>query len=341
VPTLAERSSCQWYNNRLFEAPPVFGDDPGRQLSGSLFVIATPIGNLEDITLRALRVLREADLVAAEDTRRTAKLLSHHGIATPTTSFHEHNASSRIPSLLRRIGGGSRVALVSDAGTPGIADPGVRLVQACGARGLPVVVVPGPSAPLAAAVVSGFPLDPLTIHGFAPARASDRRRFLDGLRSIPHTLTFFEAPHRLRPTLTDVSTVLGERQMVVAREMTKLHEQVVHGTARELLEVLVEVRGECTCVIGPAETSVKPSIMPDDQAVAAEFWRTAETGAEGRRAALGAVARRLGLRPREVYAAVERAKNGAKDPLRSRPEDRAGEGSRAGKHEEGRGRDSE
>jgi len=150
-------------------------------MSGTLFVVATPIGNLEDITLRALRVMREADLIAAEDTRRTAKLLNHYAISTPTISFHEHNSRTRVPQLLARLKTGGKIALVSDAGTPGIADPGIALVQACWQHGVHVDPVPGASAPLAAAVASGFPLEPLTFCGFVPARAKDRDAWLQRL----------------------------------------------------------------------------------------------------------------------------------------------------------------
>src|SRR5688572_503342 len=164
VPQLKERSSSQWYNNL-----------PSTAMSGTLFVVATPIGNLEDVTLRALRVLQTVVLIAAEDTRRTARLLSRHGISTPTLSFHEHNTRSRIPQLLARLKAGDSIALVTDAGTPGVSDPGAELVAACVEAGIEIDPVPGVSAPLAAAIASGFPLVPLTIFGFAPARSKDRK----------------------------------------------------------------------------------------------------------------------------------------------------------------------
>ena len=163
-------------------------------MSGTLFVVATPIGNLEDITFRALRVLREVDVIAAEDTRRTSKLLTHYGISTPAVSFHQHNTRSRLPHLIRRLERNENVALVSDAGTPGISDPGVELVDACAKKGIVVDPVPGPSAPLAAATASGFPLEPLTILGFVPTRAKDRKLWMDRVEGIRHTFTFFEAP---------------------------------------------------------------------------------------------------------------------------------------------------
>ena len=200
-------------------------------MSGTLFVVATPIGNLEDITLRALRVMREADLIAAEDTRRTAKLLNHYAISTPTISFHEHNSRTRVPQLLARLKTGAKIALVSDAGTPGIADPGIALVQACWQHGVRVDPVPGACAPLAAAVASGFPLEPLTFCGFVPARAKDRDAWLERLQAVHSTLVFFETPHRMQRTLLDLPQYFGNRPICVAREVTKLHQQIVVGDA--------------------------------------------------------------------------------------------------------------
>src|SRR5687768_3952812 len=182
-----------------------------RPMSGTLFVVATPIGNLEDITLRALRVLREADIVAAEDTRRTAKLLAHYSITTPALSFHAHNTRTRVPQLLARLEAGKTVALVTDAGTPGISDPGTELIQACWDKEIPVDPIPGASAPLAAAVASGFDLDPLTIFGFAPARAKDRKRWMARLQTVNETLTFFETPHRIQQTLSEIPHYFGGR----------------------------------------------------------------------------------------------------------------------------------
>src|SRR5687768_214696 len=198
--------------------------------AGTLFVVATPIGNLEDITLRALRVLREVAVIAAEDTRRTARLLAHHGIPTPTLSFHEHNTRARVPMLLKKLLAGNDVALVSDAGTPGVSDPGAELVAACVEAGVPVEPVPGASAPLAAAVASGFPLVPISLYGFAPARSKDRALWLQDLRNITHTVVFFEAPHRIRLALRELVDVFGERPIVVARELTKVHQEFLRGT---------------------------------------------------------------------------------------------------------------
>jgi 16S rRNA (cytidine1402-2'-O)-methyltransferase len=278
-------------------------------MSGTLFVVATPIGNLEDVTLRALRVLREADLVAAEDTRRTARLLAQHGITTPTLSFHEHNMGSRLPQLIRRLEAGGRVALVSDAGTPGISDPGTRLVERCHQLQLAVTVIPGPSAPIAAAVASGFPLVPLSFYGFAPARSGDRKRWLASLAAVPHTVTFFEAPHRIRSTLLDMASLFGERPIAVCRELTKVFEEVISGTVTTVQERLGEARGEFTIVVGPpAASSLAEPSPANDQQVAAEFGRMAHAVGVTRREAVVAVARKLGMPAREVYAAIERTK---------------------------------
>ncbi len=185
-------------------------------MAGTLFVVATPIGNLEDITMRALRVLRDANLVAAEDTRRTAKLLSHYGISTPTLSFHAHNSRARLPQLLGRLERGDSVALVTDAGTPGISDPGVELVAACRERGIAVDPIPGASAALLAAVASGFPLNSVTILGFPPLKAKDRIAWFAALTQANHTVVFFESPHRVVSTLAELGKCLHERRICVA-----------------------------------------------------------------------------------------------------------------------------
>lgn len=277
-------------------------------MSGSLFVVATPIGNLEDITLRALRVLREVDLIAAEDTRRTARLLAHHGISTPTISFHAHNTASRLPHLVGRLEAGERVAVVTDAGTPGVSDPGAELVHACRARGIPVDPVPGVSAPLAAAVASGFPLTPLTIWGFAPARPKERRAWLTVVGTVAHTFTFFEAPHRIRQTLEDAAEEWGERPMAVGRELTKRHQEVIFGTARSVAAELVTAKGEFTVVVGPAIPVAPPRMAASDADILHEFCLITKSGGGSRRQAIVAVARKFGWTNRQVYAAVESAK---------------------------------
>ncbi|NJN66561.1 MAG: 16S rRNA (cytidine(1402)-2'-O)-methyltransferase [Chloroflexaceae bacterium] len=202
---------------------------------GTLYLVATPIGNLEDITLRALRVLREVSLIAAEDTRHTRRLLAHYDIRTPCCSYHEHNKLSRLGEVLAVLAEGD-VALVSDAGTPALSDPGVELVHACIAAGWPVSPLPGPGAPIAALVASGLPTDRFLFVGFLPRRGSDRRDLLARLGRLPVTLVCFEAPHRLRASLADMLAVLGDRRVVVAREMTKLHEEFVRATLSESQE---------------------------------------------------------------------------------------------------------
>jgi 16S rRNA (cytidine1402-2'-O)-methyltransferase len=278
-------------------------------MSGTLYVVATPIGNLEDITLRALRVLREVDLIAAEDTRRTARLLAHHGISTPTISFHEHNARARIPQLLDKLGGGQSVAIVTDAGTPGVSDPGTELVAAAVEAGVVIDPVPGVSAPLTAAVASGFPLRALTVLGFAPVKAKDRMSFLAEVAAIKDTVTFFEAPHRIAATLADMAIVLGERQIMVGRELTKLHQEFRRGSAAALLEGLGTPKGEFTVVVGPAVEVSDEVALPSDAELAVEFGETAKNMVGGRREAITAMAKKYRKSAREVYGAIERAKN--------------------------------
>jgi 16S rRNA (cytidine1402-2'-O)-methyltransferase len=277
-------------------------------MHGTLFVVATPIGNLEDITLRALRVLREVDLIAAEDTRRTAKLLTHHGISTPTLSFHEHNTRARIPQLLGSLADGRAVALVTDAGTPGVSDPGVRLVQACLEKGIPIDPVPGVSAPLTAAIASGFPLDPLTIFGFAPHRSKDRKEWLRRIAAIQHTVTFFESPHRIEAMLLDAQDVFGDRPIMLGRELTKVHQEFIRGTSADVARDLTTPRGELTVVVGPNIAATPVPALVDDRQILTEFGLMTESSRDTRRQVISGVARKLGTSARLVYAAVERAK---------------------------------
>lgn len=282
-------------------------------MSGTLYVVATPIGNLEDITLRALRVLREVDLIAAEDTRRTARLLAHYSISTRTTSFHAHNSRARSPQLIRSLQEGRSIAVVTDAGTPGVSDPGMELVAACIGLAIPVDPIPGVSAPLVAAVASGFPLDSLTIRGFVPSRSKDRKRFVSTVAETDGVVSFFEAPHRIGETLRELAFSLGERQIVVGRELTKLHQEFLRGTASEVSQRLSEPKGEFTIIVGPRSDARLTLETPDDETLAVEFGYLAETPGLGRRAALATIARKYGRPTREIYAAVERAKNRA-DP---------------------------
>jgi 16S rRNA (cytidine1402-2'-O)-methyltransferase len=277
-------------------------------MSGTLFVVATPIGNLEDVTLRALKVLQTVDLIAAEDTRRTARLLSHHGISTPTLSFHQHNTRSRTPQLISRLQRGDSVAIVTDAGTPGVSDPGAELVQACVEAGIPVDPVPGVSAPLTAAIASGFPLVPLTILGFAPARAKDRMVWLETISGIKNTLTFFETPHRIAQTMSAASAIFGNRPIVIGRELTKAHQELIRGTAQSLSGRFGQARGEYTVVVGPAADNSDVRETADDRQVVADFCYLTETVGNTRREAINAVAKKHRLPSKTVYQMVERAK---------------------------------
>ena len=222
-----------------------------KKMAGILYVVATPIGNLEDITLRALRVLKEVDVIAAEDTRHTRHLLDHYSITTPLTSYHEHNERAKAQTLVDRLGRGERIALVSDAGTPAISDPGYRLVLAAVAAGIPVTPIPGPSTVAAVVSASGLPSDRFVFEGFLPSAKQERRNRLASLREEPRTLVFYEAPHRLKECLRDILDILGAREMVLAREVTKLHEEFCRGSADELLAGLEAraPRGEIALVV--------------------------------------------------------------------------------------------
>ena len=220
-------------------------------MAGTLYVVSTPIGNLDDMTVRAINTLKSVGLVAAEDTRRTDLLLRHFGIATPTTSLHEHNESQKLPQLLRKLVDGIDIALVSDAGTPLVADPGQRLVARAIAEGVRIVPIPGPSAVLAALATSGYPVEEFVFVGFAPSKANDRKLWLETLSQEPRTVVFFEAPHRISKMLADIATILGERPITIARELTKLHEDVVRTTCRAATAVSMPARGEFTIGTGP------------------------------------------------------------------------------------------
>ncbi|NLG68666.1 MAG: 16S rRNA (cytidine(1402)-2'-O)-methyltransferase [Firmicutes bacterium] len=234
--------------------PGAGGRSPGG-VSGTLWVCATPIGNLQDVSLRLLETLQRVDLIAAEDTRRTLKLLNAHGIRRPLVSFHEHNARQRLPELLARLHAGQSVALVTDAGTPVVSDPGAELVRAAHEAGVAVRVIPGASAVVAALAVAGLPAEPFWFEGFLPARRRARLRRLEWLRALPATLVFFEAPHRLGESLADMAAVLGDREAALARELTKVHESVVRdtlsGLARRVEQGEVPAVGELTLVVAP------------------------------------------------------------------------------------------
>ena len=277
--------------------------------SGTLFLVATPIGNLEDITLRALRILRSADLVAAEDTRHTAKLLTHYDIRTRTTSLHEHNEHEKVPALVARLQEGATIALVTDAGTPSVSDPGYRLAAAAIAAGVRVEAIPGPSAVLAALVASGLPTDAFVFAGFAPPRSAARQAWLSSLGAERRTIVFFEAPHRIVAALGDALRALGDRRVAVGRELTKMHETWVRGPISEVLRVLGVPRGEFTVVLsGLTEDMTLPSPQVTDQQMLTEFCRMTENGAS-RREALATLAQTHAMRSRDVFAAIDRARD--------------------------------
>lgn len=222
-------------------------------MPGTLYVVATPIGNLEDITLRALRVLREVDLIACEDTRHTGRLLAHYDIHKPTTSYHEHNENEKAGVLLQKLESGLQIALVSDAGTPCISDPGYRIVRQAHAHGIRVVPIPGPCSFIAALSASGRASDAFTYLGFLPARKNARAELLSSLRDEERTLIFFESPERLLEALEDMNQILGPRALTIAREMTKVYEELFAGTPKEGIEYFARkpVKGEIVMIIEP------------------------------------------------------------------------------------------
>jgi 16S rRNA (cytidine1402-2'-O)-methyltransferase len=277
--------------------------------TGTLFLVSTPIGNLEDITLRALRVLREVALIAAEDTRRTSKLLSHYDIRTPTTSLHEHNEERKVAAIIERLSAGASVAVVSDAGTPAVSDPGFQLIRAAIAAGVRVESIPGPSAVLAALVASGLPTDEFVFLGFPPARAGERAAFLASVSTERRTLVLFEAPHRIANTLSNALEELGDRQVAVCREITKLHETLVRGPISVVIGLLGEPRGEYTVVIAGCGAGTEPTsaTIPTDSELLDDFGYLTENGAT-RRAAISQLAKKHRMQARLVYQAIERAR---------------------------------
>jgi 16S rRNA (cytidine1402-2'-O)-methyltransferase len=273
------------------------------QARGTLYLVATPIGNLEDVTRRALRVLGEADVVACEDTRRTRALLEHFGIRARTLSYHEHNERERAEELARLIEEGQQVALVSDAGTPGVNDPGYRVVRACVERGLAVVPIPGPTALVAALTASGLPTDEFYFGGFLPARTHARREKLASVKQLRATLVFYETPHRLAHALRDAREILGEREAVIARELTKMHEEFARGRLSELaarFEPEGAARGELVLVID--RDAIENEVAEETRtAGVAELVAAYEAEGHDPRAALKRTARQLGLTRDEAY----------------------------------------
>jgi 16S rRNA (cytidine1402-2'-O)-methyltransferase len=289
-------------------------------MAGSLAVVATPIGNLEDLTLRAMRLLREADLILAEDTRHTGRLLAHIGSGVPQRSLHEHNERERIAEVLERIGAGQTVALVSDAGTPGVSDPGHQVMRACVEAGFRIEPIPGPSALTAALVVAGLPMDRVVFDAFLPRRGSARRQRIDELSGEPRTIVLFVSPHRAADDLDELAAALGpDRRATLCRELTKLHEEVVHGTLSELaVRARAGLRGELALVIAGAER-LEPAV--DLEAAVREVARLVADGWSTRDAVVEVAASR-GAARRELY---RRATGGAplvgEDRSDDRPED--------------------
>lgn len=287
------------------------GADPSRPGSGVLYIVGTPIGNLEDITLRALRILKEVDVIACEDTRQTRKLLDHYRIATPTISYHEHNERSRAGELVARLEQGQGAALVTDAGMPGISDPGYRVIKLALERGLPVVPVPGPAAFLAALAGSGLATDSFQFRGFLPAKTGQRKEALSQIRDSSETQVYYEAPHRLLEALRDMVEILGsERPLVVARELTKIHEEFVRGGAGEVLRTFKErqgeVRGEITLLVGKAgRTQIERAEQPD---LAKRIGAIQKEQNLDEKAALKVLAKELAVSKSEAYRRLQQAK---------------------------------
>jgi 16S rRNA (cytidine1402-2'-O)-methyltransferase len=279
-------------------------------MPGTLYIVATPIGNLEDITLRALRVLKEVDCIAAEDTRHTKKLLNHFDIRTSLVSYHEHNERTAAPALVERMLRGESIALVSDAGTPGISDPGYRLTVAAVGAGIQVTPVPGPAALIAALSVAALPTDRFVFEGFLPEKEKERREKLKALRQEKRTLVFYEAPHRLTNTLEDIYRIMGDREIVIARELTKVHEEFLRGRVSELIRCVGErdMKGEITILVGSAPDRTAVS----EQELLAEIRRLQRAGMGVKQ-----IAELLGelhsLSKREVYRLAVAAKSSEQD----------------------------
>jgi len=290
------------------------GDDAGANPKGTLapglYLVATPIGNLEDITLRAVRVLKEADLIACEDTRQTQKLLNHYGITTRTSSYHEHNEMTRSAELVLDLEGGARVALVTDAGMPGISDPGFRLISLAIRHHIPVVPIPGASAFLAALVASGLPTDSFRFSGFLPPKSGQRRQMLESIKESPRTQVFYEAPHRVKEAVEDVVEILGaERHVVIAREVTKIHEEFLRGRASEVLAALNargDIKGEITLLIGKAEETERKAATGVSARQRLHQIMAAEKLDE--KAALKRIAKEMGVSKSEAYRELQRSR---------------------------------
>ena len=267
-------------------------------MPGTLYVVATPIGHLEDITLRAIRTLKDVDVIAAEDTRHTQTLLRHLSIDTPLTSYHEHNERAKTGQLVARLEGGESIALVSDAGTPAISDPGYRLVVEATRLGIRVVPIPGPSALIAALSAGGLPTDGFNFRGFLPARKRERRSKLQEFRDNRYSIVVYEAPHRLKESLDDIREIFGDRRMVLARELTKLHEEILRGRISEVIAEVSqrEIRGEVTLII-EGSSDVNP---PSEEALRDEIAKLAGEGLRVKEIA-EIIGEKYGYSKREIY----------------------------------------
>ena len=283
--------------------------DASRTLALGLYLVATPIGNLEDITLRALRVLTQADLIACEDTRQTQKLLNHYGITTRTTSYHEHNEMTRSAELVLELEQGARIALVTDAGMPGISDPGFRLISLAIRHHIPVVPIPGASAFLSALVASGLPTDSFRFSGFLPAKRGQRRHVIESIRESARTQVFYEAPHRVTEALEDIVEILGgQRHVVIAREVTKLHEEFLRGHAAEILQTLKDrgdIKGEITLLIGKMEAT-EEKVLPTRMSVRERINQLIAEENLDEKTALKKVAKEMGISKSEAYREWQR-----------------------------------
>ncbi len=280
---------------------------------GCLYLVGTPIGNLEDITLRALRILKEVDQIACEDTRHTQKLLTHYEIRKPLVSYHEHNEMTRAPELLMALEQGAKIALVSDAGMPLVSDPGHRLVALCLRHQVPIVPVPGPSAMLASLAAAGLPSEEFLFVGFLPARTGERRRALERLRIEDRTIILYEAPHRIEESISDAREILGDRPACLAREVTKLHEEFRRGKLSELAASLAEqpARGEITLLIGAADSAETRSRTDSAQSLADRVDELIHQAKLDRKEALKLAAKERGLTRRAAYGQMLESKSSA------------------------------
>ncbi|SRR5579871_2241998 len=288
-------------------------ENPPRAAGPALYLVGTPIGNLEDITLRALRILKEVDLIACEDTRQTQKLLGHYGIATRTISYHEHNEMTRAAELVKEMEEGASVALVTDAGMPGISDPGFRFVSLAIRHHLPVIPIPGAAAFLAALVAGGLPTDSFRFSGFLPAKRGERRQALESIKASPRTQVFYEAPHRVIEAMEDVVDLLGaDRNVVMAREVTKLHEEFLRGRAGEVLETLKSrdgIKGEITLLIGRADPEEGGANAPAVRVpIRKRMQEIMDAEKIDEKSALKRVAKERGISKSEAYRELQRSK---------------------------------